>query len=377
MTSPTHIGSLDGLFSLKSLAQEIADLGPVPSTSHDASRPWPELSPLVDVPERPSAPPPRPSRSLKREPLPPIIVKEEGHGTIRGRNQKHKAVEPPQREDFRARLVREAPTTPEVHRKHRKSTSNATTTNSDEAVPFPSARPLSTQELMDELQDQIAQDREDRAKEYKRGRSSPKLTIKIKPPQVVLAERFTAEIRPDSKITTIWDGKYDETFAWPGTIVVRDARPPSHFYARHAMHDFAIQFQGIAEVRATILPSELGPDYPFYTPWHTEYTGQRINRCRDASKPPEIDPKRGIAIEHGYEFVEPDAPNGPFTWLVRFWVPVPVQLFAHAEHKMFVCRASVMMEDYGCEGPQPSDVVAEPVVVGIERLRSDRLLAVR
>ena len=69
--------------------------------------------------------------------------------------------------------------------------------------------------------------------------------------------------------------------------------------------------------------------------------------------------------------IEPDEPGEPRMWMKRFWVPIPLSLFARAEHRTFVCSAWMTVQDAGMMG----EIAAECVTVSIERLICKRLLA--
>ncbi|KAI0641256.1 hypothetical protein C8Q79DRAFT_332009 [Trametes meyenii] len=229
-----------------------------------------------------------------------------------------------------------------------------------------------------------------------------KLTIKLPPAQVDARGRYTVHIIPDLQHSTIWDGSekcvvscmclfckrcswsdlwYRSIFAWSGVLVVRDYQPPSHFYTRDIIRDFSILFQTSVGPRGDAVSSPSVSRSPPPLPhrqdsdWEVEYSGKRISRApmdyRSAERlTGNLPLDRGIAIENDVQFVEPQNEDGPYAWRVRFWVPVPVSLFARAEHKTFLCRAKVIVED---SNGQKSKVSATSVPVGIERLRSPHL----
>ena len=159
---------------------------------------------------------------------------------------------------------------------------------------------------------------------------------------------------------------------------MRDVKPASYFYPRHSIHDLSIQFHTVSEPRTDPSTFDPAPAQAKYE-WQAVYSGQRVPAAtRTPSgvvRAPTLDRARGIAVEREYTLAEnPPSADGPATWLVRFWVPVPLALFARgAEHRMFVCRARVTVRDW--QTPQ-TDVPGGCVAVGIERLRSERLLAV-
>ena len=172
----------------------------------------------------------------------------------------------------------------------------------------------------------------------------------------------------------LFDGR--DIYAWSGTLVLHDAKPASYFYPRHSIHDFYIKFHTVAEPRSDPHTFDPTPSRTKYE-WETTYRGSRIGSPATKDVPPglavpRLDPARGIVVETEYRLL-PDDPDGPCRWEVRFWVPVPVRLFGRAEHRTFVCRAKVTVRDW--ETPK-TDVPAGCIAVGIERLRTERLLAV-
>ncbi|OSD05643.1 hypothetical protein PYCCODRAFT_1432181 [Trametes coccinea BRFM310] len=168
--------------------------------------------------------------------------------------------------------------------------------------------------------------------------------------------------------TTIWDGDDLSIYAWSGGLVVTDYNPPAYFYRKHSIDDVSIQFYTHWEPRADPPTTATQAERL----WQTSYTGHRITPHDDSENPPTLKLFKGIAVEYDFQIMPRDNPDVPFQWLVRFWVPVPLTLFARAEYRTFVCEAKVTMKDLDTPA---TEVVAERVVVGIERLRSERLLA--
>ena len=106
--------------------------------------------------------------------------------------------------------------------------------------------------------------------------------------------------------------------------------------------------------------------------WRTTYTDHRVPRSELRTR---LAPHRGIAIEPEYVFVGPPAsdPSGPCAWLVHFWAPVPLSLFAGGggRCRTFVCRAAVTVGDWDT----PRTVVpAGCTAVTIEALSSRTVL---
>ncbi|KAI8983214.1 hypothetical protein BD414DRAFT_537537 [Trametes punicea] len=197
---------------------------------------------------------------------------------------------------------------------------------------------------------------------------SGETTVTVNPVRSQAKQRFSVEIRPDTKHTTIWDEPNDDVWAWSGILVVTDAQPPAYFFTQHIIQDVWIHFYTLIEPRSDPPVSAS----PCSLAWETTYTGHHIPPGADSKTVPALKLSKGIAIEKDYQFLMPEDPEGPFTWLVRFWVPVPIALFARAEHKAFVCSAKVTVKD--SDTPR-TEVVAERLTVGIDRVWSERLLA--
>ncbi|CDO74804.1 hypothetical protein BN946_scf185001.g52 [Trametes cinnabarina] len=192
----------------------------------------------------------------------------------------------------------------------------------------------------------------------------------VKPVPQDPVQRFTVDILPDWMHTTVWDGDDLAIYPWSGALLVTDYDPPAYFYRKHMVDDVWIHFYTHWEPRANPPATSSSMEHL----WEATYRGHRIPPCDDPENPPALKISQGIAVENDYQFIAPEEPDGPFQWLVRFWVPVPMALFVNAEHKTFVCCAKVTMKDRDVPA---TEVVAERVNVGIERLRSDRLLALR
>ncbi|KAI0816888.1 hypothetical protein BC628DRAFT_1424171 [Trametes gibbosa] len=210
----------------------------------------------------------------------------------------------------------------------------------------------------------------DERDQQSKARTDEKLLIKLKPPHSKPKKRFEVEIVADEELGTIWDGDFDNVYAWSGTLVVRDRRPPTHIYTREIIQDLDIHFQAIAAPLSHPPLSTATAFHPQNVAWQTSYLGCQIRTRKDPMYVPTLDAASGIVVEKEYKFIEPTRPNGPFVWHIRFWVPVPLVLFASAEHRTFLCDASVSMH-YGDE--QASFVFADSVSVGIEYIRSERL----
>ncbi|EIW51905.1 uncharacterized protein TRAVEDRAFT_54321 [Trametes versicolor FP-101664 SS1] len=229
-------------------------------------------------------------------------------------------------------------------------------------------------------QAQSACDRVER--EQERGRSTKKRAVL---PTVsgsrAVRDRFSVDLVPNARHTTLWDGKETDIYAWQGTLEIHDTKPPSYFYPRHLIHDVTIQFHTADEPREDPVTFDPTPFTSSSTPpfstheWQTSYSGTRLPSTFSTSPisgTPTLDPSRGIALEYAPQLQPSDNPDGPCTWTVRFWVPVPLRLFARAEHRTFVCRAKVTMRDW----ETPTTVVPGGcVVVGMERLRTKQLFA--
>ncbi|KAI0638719.1 hypothetical protein C8Q77DRAFT_1151764 [Trametes polyzona] len=251
------------------------------------------------------------------------------------------------------------------------------------SVPFPSVESGggddktsgSTKELVAGMLDDIARDRADRAKELEKTKDKKehKLMIKLKPLRPGAQERFTLEIIPDERHATMWDGNDDDMYAWSGTLVVTDTKPPSHIFSMDIIKHLDIRFHAVAEPSAHPELSPAALDHAQYDAWNTRHFGHSIPPWDGTLPTPLPDPSRGIVVERSPKFVEPKNRDGPFTWLVRFWLSIPFALFAHAEHKTFVCQAKAIVQ-YACS--PKTEVKAESISVGIERLRSERLLTV-
>ncbi|KAI0737843.1 hypothetical protein C8Q80DRAFT_1114758 [Daedaleopsis nitida] len=188
-------------------------------------------------------------------------------------------------------------------------------------------------------------------------------------------QRISIDIVPNERHSTVWDANEQDTFAWGGTLLVRDAKPASFFYPRHCIQDVRIEFCMLDEPTSAPDLSAL-PRFPQALPvrkysWTASYTGHRLARSAVLTQ---LDPARGISVEPEHTFVPPADPDDSCAWLVHFWVPVPLRLLA-AEGgercKTFVCRARVLVGDW--ETPK-TEVPAGCTSVTIESLQSGRML---
>ncbi|KAI0353270.1 hypothetical protein OH77DRAFT_1522730 [Trametes cingulata] len=306
---------------------------------------------------------------------------------------------------FRALLERQAPPTPSAtpfelppsnsSRTKEKGKSKTAVKAKGKATADPATkenRTLATA-LLDEVLMEIARDQEERERERSRGAvqrqqqhqqqqyQQQRLTLQPGSGRSGVFRRFKVDIVPGARHTTIWDGGNTDIYAWSGTLEVRDAKPPSYFYPRHCIQDLWIKFHTVDEPgecpvtfdpTAAQSPSSAKSKYE----WETTYTGFRFTSSTPSSSSssptvPVLDAARGIAVEHAHRLQPGGDPDGPCTWLVRFWVPVPLRLFARAEHRTFVCRARVTVKDW--DTPR-AEVPAGCTAVGIERLWTERVL---
>ncbi|KAH9885596.1 hypothetical protein C8Q73DRAFT_669451 [Cubamyces lactineus] len=227
--------------------------------------------------------------------------------------------------------------------------------------------------MLDEVLRDIAREKAER----QNGQTVPKPVFSVPcRDQSDVLRRFKVDVLADERHCTIWDGRETDIYAWSGTLVVHDAKPASYFYPRHSIHDFSIRFHTVAEPSSDPHTFDPTPSRTKYE-WEATYRGHRISSPVNKGVPPglaapRLDPARGIAVETEYRLL-PDDPDGPCRWEVRFWVPVPLRLFGRAEHRTFVCRAKVTVRDW--ETPK-TDVPAGCIAVGIEHLRTGRLLTV-
>lgn len=304
------------------------------------------------------APPPRPMRSsLRSAPLPPKVstgrefaeldgaVNVAGHGTVEAR----------EREELRAHLkIRAPPATADVATN---ITKNAENRKNEERVDV-----------------------------------APKLTIKIRP-RISLQDRFSVRIVPVNNHTTLWDVDNEYVslplkespssltslssdsrylYAWAGMLVVQDVWPTGYTHVRDVIKDFAIDFRAIAEPITDPSQSDSFLLNPEYDIWNISY--RHAMRTENPDSPDSQASKQDeIMVDSSYSREKSEQPGGPLTWRIKFWVPVPAHLFAHAEHKTFVCQASVLIRHTDCGAQQTVPVWAENIAVGIERLYTRRL----
>ena len=164
-----------------------------------------------------------------------------------------------------------------------------------------------------------------------------------------------------------------DTYAWGGTLVVRDSKAPSYFYPRHCIQELKIEFAVLSSPdcpsSATSQGPDSDPDAPQTYEWRIAHAGHFLPRSDVLTR---LSSERGISVEPEYQFVpSADSPDGPCAWLVHFWVPVPLRLLSREVCRAFVCRARVTVGDW--ETPR-TDVPAGCVSVTIESLKSEKLL---
>ncbi|KAI0641259.1 hypothetical protein C8Q79DRAFT_332110 [Trametes meyenii] len=362
----------------RSLAQDIEDLeyAPIsPALLEDDSSSWPAPT-RTRKQKRNSNTSERLTRTLRSMPLPPQITSHNAHAqsteapssqTTLGLSDRNKVAKAREREEFRARLASQAPPSPEAALK--KDPFLLRTIVKD----APKSKSAAVADAPCQSREGVARDSkrkiEKDPKQY--SKSAPaKISVDVEPPRADVGARFKVEIIPDYKHSTIWDGSPEDIFAWSGVLIIHDNKPSGYLYAEDIVQDFAIQFQALCEPRSDPdLRSSPSP-YSQYIPWQATYSGYRIPPGKDLSDIPQLRVDRGIALETYFKVVETQ-PGALFASHVRFWVPIPLSLFAGAEHRTFACRATIKVQDWDLPD---SDVVAEGVAVGIERLHTERFL---
>ncbi|RPD54146.1 hypothetical protein L226DRAFT_516611 [Lentinus tigrinus ALCF2SS1-7] len=216
-------------------------------------------------------------------------------------------------------------------------------------------------EIMDEVLKDYAQEK---------NRVFKPIPVTKRGPSGVL-QRINIDIVPNERHTTVWDVNDADTYAWGGTLVIRDSKAPSYFYPRHCIQEFKIEFAVLSSPTSPSSPpsSPSDPDAPQTYEWRTSHTGHFLPRTDVLTR---LSSERGISVEPEYRFVpSADSPDGPCAWLVHFWVPVPLRLLSREVCRTFVCRARVTVGDW--ETPR-TDVPAGCVSVTIESLKSANLL---
>ncbi|KAI0668785.1 hypothetical protein C8Q78DRAFT_247689 [Trametes maxima] len=369
--------SWSSLDDWRSLAKDIEDLeyAPVsPAPLDDDSSNW--LAPTrTHKQKKSSKTAERPTRALRTVPLPAQLTTQNAHAQSADTRDpqaalsldRNKAAEAREREEFRAHLANQAPPTPEAALRKdpfilRTVVKDAPKSKSDTVTDNPRR---GREGAARDPKPKIQLDSEQYSK------SAPtKISLEVEPPRANAGARFKVEIIPDYKHSTIWDGSPEDIFAWSGVLVIHDNKPGGYLYAEDNVQDFAIQFQALMEPRSDPDLRSSSSPYEQYIPWQATYSGYRIPPGKDISDVPQLRVDRGIALETYFKVVEPH-PGAPFASHVRFWVPVPLYLFSGAEHKTFACRATIRVQDWDL--PE-SNVVAEGVAVGIERLYTERFL---
>ncbi|KAI0638711.1 hypothetical protein C8Q77DRAFT_1045673 [Trametes polyzona] len=370
----------------------VADIDAL-DTSDPLSPRQPSALHRVSTAQQPSASPKGPRRpqiSPRRKSDPTVFTAPAT--AARGRKAAPAKSEAEEHEEFRTLLARQAPPTPVVTLKRDpfRLPPAATKGRGDAGQSSRSAMDkenvqserVGASGFLEKVLKEIARDKEEREQERAvptHGVPRPTLPTSGRPMSVL--RRFKVDIVPIERHTTIWDGCDTDIYAWHGTLEIHDMKPASYFYPRHAIHDVSIRFHTVAEPREDpstfdggLSPSSSPPEYE----WQTTYTGHRLPPSPSTSPqlagpPPALNPIQGIALAHAPHLAPGNDPDGPCTWRLDFWVPVPVRLFARgAEHRTFVCRASVTVRDW--ETPR-TVVPGGCVAVGIERLRTTRLLA--
>ncbi|KAI0770874.1 hypothetical protein BD413DRAFT_493111 [Trametes elegans] len=314
----------------------------------------------VRGPRRKPSPPlhifPDSSRVFKPLPVPQQTGTSDKQSTVRAIVEQRKESDARDHADFRTLLASKAPPTPQAALKREpftlrpSSSGSASPLHRGESTTPPAAPPtgsrLMPKDILETVLDGIERDREER-----RRKKTGVPPTRFRPGSRGVMQRFNVDIVPDKRHVTIWDGSDGDIYAWSGTLVVRDAKPTSYFYPRHSIHDLLIQFHTVSEPRADPSTFDPVPGQAKYE-WQAVYSGQRVPAAtRTPSgevRAPTLDRARGIAVEREYTLAEnPPSVDGPATWLVRFWVPVPLALFARgAEHRTFVCRARVTVRDW-------------------------------
>ncbi|KAI9062295.1 hypothetical protein FKP32DRAFT_1604345 [Trametes sanguinea] len=349
----------------------------VPSQTHLAGASYPSYARPAN-PRRKSDPTARISaksaRALKPLPAPPLVDTQRTstiQTAAKAVIENNKEADARAQDEFRMKLARQAPPTPASKLKNdpfRLPVSWQGSVQLNQKAGAAQENGMMAKNLLDEVLREIARDREER-EERERGRAVPKSIFAPVTTYDVL-RRFTVDIVPDERHTTIWDGKETDIHPWSCRLVLRDTKPACYFYPRHSIHDFSIQFHTVDEPRSDPHTFDPNPSRTKHE-WQATYNHHRISAAsKGPSGVPLLNPEHGIVVETDVRLL-PDNPDGPCQWEVRFWVPVPVRLLMRAGHRTFVCRAKVTVKDW--ETPQ-TEVPAGCVATGIERLKSERLL---
>ncbi|KAI0327969.1 hypothetical protein GY45DRAFT_1067139 [Cubamyces sp. BRFM 1775] len=194
------------------------------------------------------------------------------------------------------------------------------------------------------------------------------MIVRIKPPtprpSLSLSERLTLAIAPDCRHTTIWVNVLDirDTYLWHGRLRCEEQ------FQTHTdtpiFENFSIQLDAL--LKPLSRPAE-SSELAYI--WQASYSGYCI--------PPPTGPRdnqpmhydRGIALE---TTMEHSVEGKPRSWTTGFWVPIPLSLFARAEHKTFICSAKVTVRDLDTD--TTTEITAKREMVSIECLIHQRLL---
>ena len=121
------------------------------------------------------------------------------------------------------------------------------------------------------------------------------------------------------------------TYAWTGLLVITDLKGDSGFPIKSiAIECSTHAYEGRFSLESNALPV-----------YSTAYVGSTMRRREAASLGQDFDPELGIVLEKSWSR-NPDMPN---QWYVRFWVPVPMDLFRTRETRMFRLQARVDVWD--------------------------------
>ncbi|KAI0313202.1 hypothetical protein OF83DRAFT_1175907 [Amylostereum chailletii] len=143
--------------------------------------------------------------------------------------------------------------------------------------------------------------------------------------------RFTLRMRPMKKHVEVWDLPEESIYAWGGILVLSDLEGGSGCVIESINLDCSTHaYEGRFSLETNSLPV-----------YSTSFIGSTLRKKDVSSLTRDFDPELGVVLEKNWT----RNVDRPDQWYVKFWVPVPMDLFRTRDTRMFRMEAQVKVVD--------------------------------